>query len=489
MNKATVESDEFTFTCIEPPYIRITQIKLAHDGITVFIKNNGRLQTCLFDKYGLTFDELKSIFNGTITSWKDLHSKCPDMAINMFIPGTSSGTRQTFKELVFKDNDDFSNETTDDENDNSITSSVINDEFSIGFVGYPHYLTSQNDLYAIPICKNNCNNEQDYIVPSTDNIGDESYPLNRLLYINVKQSSWDKVYDFIQYALSIPGQSIITHNIGASVISDIESEIEKSEPEKREFSDYGTDSDYGTKQTVLTTKETIVTTEEPHIITASHVLSNETPDNVFLMVILICLLFAVVCSIGILLCWILKRISYPPKVNGPTFTTVGKHDSTPSNTNTKSMSSQTQSSHHDIDDDLRNIQIELPPITRRNNTAQNAYDQKQRYQRVIVDAIFEESDGTEQEEEKRSEIRRKPTRISRKSKHKLPQPPTNYTEYPSNPSSNPSSNATKTNTTSTNTTTYASYTDYRYGHSLPTTDQLKCTKCNQIDCICDQSYL
>ena len=65
--------------------------KIAIDGIAVIVNPERNLDN-------LSLEQIKDIFSGKITNWKDLGSE--DAKINIYTRDSKSGTRKTFAKLA-----------------------------------------------------------------------------------------------------------------------------------------------------------------------------------------------------------------------------------------------------------------------------------------------------------------------------------------------------------------------------------------------------
>jgi len=262
-SEANAENNGYTFTCANSPYYRVTQIEIAIDGLTVFVQRGSDLETCLINRDGLTYDELRWVFSDMTKSeiesdggdlddiddgqgdgkkrWNQLSASCPDDEIVIYGAGDDSGTQDFFTSEIFGDDDDeyfyssSSSSYTLSEDDDVITDGVASDSSGVGFVGYAHYLQEISSLYAISLSSGSSN----YIEPSSETINDGTYPLSRKIYMNVKQSQWDEAYGFIAFGFEDIGQEIIEQEIGYVTLDETTYTVNKVRLNSSVYDDLG----------------------------------------------------------------------------------------------------------------------------------------------------------------------------------------------------------------------------------------------------------
>jgi phosphate binding protein len=146
--------------------------RIATDGLAVVVNPQSPIAN-----RGLTKEELGKIFGGEITTWNQLDASLPADKINIYSPGTDSGTFDYFVEVVLNkvkdgllaiDGAQFS------EDDNVLAQGVEGDKNAIGYFGYAYYEEAGSKLKALAI---------NSVEPSQATVDDGSYPLSRPLFI------------------------------------------------------------------------------------------------------------------------------------------------------------------------------------------------------------------------------------------------------------------------------------------------------------------
>ena len=123
----------------------------------------------------ITLDELAMIFSSADT-WSDVRAEWPAEAIQLFIPGTDSGTFDYFVEEVFDEDKEpiLSANPQLSEDDNVLVQGITGSPYAVGFFGYAYYVENQDALNILSIEGSEANAQ------TTD---DGSYPLARPLFI------------------------------------------------------------------------------------------------------------------------------------------------------------------------------------------------------------------------------------------------------------------------------------------------------------------
>jgi phosphate transport system substrate-binding protein len=124
----------------------------------------------------LSMEQLTSIFSGESRTWADVDASYPAETIQLFSPGTDSGTFDYFVEVVLdEDNARILGANPQlSEDDNVLVQGIEGSPYAIGFFGYAYYLENQGRLKILDI---------DGVTPTAATAEDGSYPLSRPLYI------------------------------------------------------------------------------------------------------------------------------------------------------------------------------------------------------------------------------------------------------------------------------------------------------------------
>jgi phosphate transport system substrate-binding protein len=164
---------------------------LALDGIAVIVNPHNGVES-------LSIDQLRGIFNGSITNWSQLGLPAGD--IHVLARDDKSGTYDTFKSLVLGTTKLVA-AAKRVEDSRELSADVTADANAIGFIGLPYIL----DARAVPIADTHAAP----LLPTRLTVGTEDYALARRLYLYTPQHSNNPLVSrFTEFALSSAGQAI-----------------------------------------------------------------------------------------------------------------------------------------------------------------------------------------------------------------------------------------------------------------------------------------
>jgi phosphate transport system substrate-binding protein len=172
------------------------EFEVAYDGLTVVTNTENTWLTCI------TTDQLTQLWQkeSPANTWADLNAEYPADTINLYGPGTDSGTFDFFVETILGDaeiREDF----TPSEDDNVLVEGVAGDVNALGYFGLAYYEANQDVLNAVAVD----NGDGNCVTPSPETVQDGTYaPLSRPLYVYVKAGSLDRpeVQEFIRFYLN-----------------------------------------------------------------------------------------------------------------------------------------------------------------------------------------------------------------------------------------------------------------------------------------------
>ncbi|GAA0698622.1 phosphate ABC transporter substrate-binding protein [Paraclostridium ghonii] len=163
--------------------------KIAVDGIGIITHKNNEVKS-------LTMDQLKGIYTGKITNWKEVGGK--DAPIVVVSREDGSGTRDAFQEIVGYESTDLTKEAQISDGNGNIKSTVAGNENAIGYTSFSYLDDSIHTLQV------------DGIDATPQNAKDGKYKLSRpflLVYKEDKLSENGK--KFIDYISSEEGQKVV----------------------------------------------------------------------------------------------------------------------------------------------------------------------------------------------------------------------------------------------------------------------------------------
>ena len=164
-------------------------IVMSYDGIAVIVNNENSIT-------GITKEEVKDIFTGKITNWKELGGE--DSEIVVVSREDGSGTRAAFEEIVGYKAKDLLKKSLISDGSGNIKVMVKGNKNAIGFVSF-EYL--DNTIKALEI---------DNIKATADNVINSKYPISRSFLMVVNESNLNNLdKKFIDWILSDDGQSLV----------------------------------------------------------------------------------------------------------------------------------------------------------------------------------------------------------------------------------------------------------------------------------------
>lgn len=172
------------------------EFEVAYDGITIVTNKENSWASCL------TVDQLKQLWQkeNPATTWADLNPEWPADTINLYGPGTDSGTFDFFVETILGE-DDIREDFNPSEDDNVLVSGVAGDVNALGYFGLAYYEANQDTLNAVGVD----NNTGTCVTPSQDSVRDGSYaPLSRPLFVYVGADALKRpeVQEFTRFYLA-----------------------------------------------------------------------------------------------------------------------------------------------------------------------------------------------------------------------------------------------------------------------------------------------
>jgi len=157
----------------------------------------------------MTVAELKKLWEpeSTIKRWNQIRPEWPDQPINLYGPGTDSGTFDYFTEVIVGKAKSSRADFTASEDDNVLVQGIAGDRNALGYFGYAYYVENQDKLKLVAIDAG-----QGTVLPSQQTIDDTTYtPLSRPLFIYVNKAALARpeVKEFIKFYMT-KGPALVT---------------------------------------------------------------------------------------------------------------------------------------------------------------------------------------------------------------------------------------------------------------------------------------
>ena len=187
--------DEEKAACAENG-IEFTELRVATDALTVVTSKDNDFLDCI------TIDQLKKIWapeaEGKVTTWNQVNPAWPAEKIDLYGPGTDSGTFDYFTDEVNGEEGASRSDYNASEDDNVLVQGVSGAANTLGYFGYTYYEENADSLKAVAVdAGKGC------VEPSAENAKNGSYaPLARPLFIYVTNKAYaekPQVAAFVDY--------------------------------------------------------------------------------------------------------------------------------------------------------------------------------------------------------------------------------------------------------------------------------------------------
>jgi phosphate transport system substrate-binding protein len=176
--------------------IRFRELQVANDGLTVVVNADNDWAECL------TVDQLKKIWEpgSKVKSWKDVDASFPDEKLQLFGPGTDSGTFDYFTEAIVGEEGASRSDYSATEDDNVIVNGVSGGKGGLGYVGLSYVEQNKGKLKPVAV-----DGGDGCVEPSVETVQNGSYkPLSRPLFVYGRVDALEdkvQVFEFVKYML------------------------------------------------------------------------------------------------------------------------------------------------------------------------------------------------------------------------------------------------------------------------------------------------
>jgi len=181
--------------------IQYVEIPVAFDALTVVVHPSNPLRS-------ITTAQLRRIWEpaaqGRINNWRQVDPSFPDLRLELYGPGTASGTFDYFTEAVNGTSRASRSDYTPSEDDNVIVQGVSSNQGAMGYFGLAYYEENRSRLRALAIDSGN-----GPVEPSVANAENGTYaPLSRpmFIYVNAAALRRPQVQQFVQYYINNAGR-------------------------------------------------------------------------------------------------------------------------------------------------------------------------------------------------------------------------------------------------------------------------------------------
>lgn len=168
----------------------VKAVTIALDGIAVIVHPDNPVSD-------LTLEQIKNIFLGQITNWKDVNGN--DAEIVVVNREEGSGTRGAFHELVVGEDNEFTDKAIVQNSTGAVREAVSQDVNAIGYIS----LGAMNNTVK--------NLKVDGVEATVENIKAEKYPIARPLNYVLNESTVlsEAAQAYLDFVLSDEGQNVV----------------------------------------------------------------------------------------------------------------------------------------------------------------------------------------------------------------------------------------------------------------------------------------
>jgi len=164
--------------------IGFIELPIAYDGLSVVVN----MKNDWVDH--LTINELNKIWQpgSSVKRWSDVRDGWPEKEIQLYGPGTDSGTFDYFTETINGKSGASRPDYTANEDDNALVRGISGDEGSLGYFGYAYYAANKDKLRVVAI-----DGGKGPVAPTETTINNGTYaPLSRPVFIYVRPDALDR---------------------------------------------------------------------------------------------------------------------------------------------------------------------------------------------------------------------------------------------------------------------------------------------------------
>ncbi|MBD3107788.1 phosphate ABC transporter substrate-binding protein [Bacillus sp. AGMB 02131] len=167
----------------------LTETIIAYDGIVVVTHPSNKVND-------LTMEQVKQIFTGEVTNWKELGGE--DMEIVVVSREDGSGSRDAFQEIVGYSSGELVREAIIASGNGNIKTTVAMNKHAVGFISFEYV---DDTISTVKI---------NGVESTAENVLNETYSLSRpFLFVYKESGISEEGQKFIDYILSEDGQAVV----------------------------------------------------------------------------------------------------------------------------------------------------------------------------------------------------------------------------------------------------------------------------------------
>jgi phosphate transport system substrate-binding protein len=150
------------------------EVQIANDGIAVATNKDLAIEC-------MTVEQLKKLWEpkSEVSSYSDIDPSFPDMPVELFGPGTDSGTFDFFTDEINGEEGASREDYEASEDDNQLVTGVAGTEGGLGYFGLSYYEANTDKLNEVQV-----DGGDGCVAPTSETVQDGSYtPLSRPLFM------------------------------------------------------------------------------------------------------------------------------------------------------------------------------------------------------------------------------------------------------------------------------------------------------------------
>jgi phosphate transport system substrate-binding protein len=182
--------------------IDFVELPVCFDALTVVVNR----QNDWVD--AITIEDLKKIWEpaaeNKVMKWSDVRPDWPAVPLDLYGPGTDSGTFDYFTEAVVGKAKSSRTDFTPSEDDNTLVTGVEGNKGALGYFGYAYYEPNKDRLKALKIIPPGKPGDATGVAPSAETVMSGEYtPLSRplFIYVSTKAAERPAVKKFAEFYL------------------------------------------------------------------------------------------------------------------------------------------------------------------------------------------------------------------------------------------------------------------------------------------------
>jgi phosphate transport system substrate-binding protein len=189
-----IDEEEEVPIC-EKNNVTYKEVQVANDGISITTNKNLTVDC-------MTVEQLKELWEqgSKVNSLSQIDPQFPDNQLELFGPGTDSGTFEFFTEEINGEEGNTRKDYQPSEDDNVLVQGVEGSDGGLGYFGFSYYEQNQDNLNLVSV-----NDGSGCVAPSQESISSGEYkPLSRPLFMYPSQKALNQkpeVKAFMDYVV------------------------------------------------------------------------------------------------------------------------------------------------------------------------------------------------------------------------------------------------------------------------------------------------